>query len=135
MRTDCPVWEQGFSFLVGNPDNDVLQIKILDQKTGIEIGRYTYILSALLTKNNLEIQSQPFQLQKSGPESKILIALSLKILKKVEPSIDDITDESQPKIEQTLSRTSSTKTTNASIDEITSVEIKVSNNNVYYKIL
>lgn len=88
MRTDCPVWEQGFTFLVGNPDNDTLQLKIMDQKTEKEIGRFTYILSALLEKQNLEIVSQPFQLQKSGPESKITMSMSLRIFKK-----SDIIDE------------------------------------------
>ncbi|XP_049535380.1 extended synaptotagmin-2 isoform X1 [Anopheles darlingi] len=82
MRTDAPVWEQGFTFLVGNPDNDTFQLKVIDQKTGNTIGTLTYILSALMEKKNLEIMSQPFQLQKSGPESKILMSLSLRILKR-----------------------------------------------------
>lgn len=90
MRTDEPVWEQGFTFLVGNPDNDTLQLKIMDQKTDKEIGRFTYILSALLEKQNLEIVSQPFQLQKSGPESKITMSMSLRIFKKSE-NIDEDT--------------------------------------------
>ncbi|XP_053670999.1 extended synaptotagmin-2 isoform X3 [Anopheles nili] len=82
MRTDAPVWEQGFTFLVGNPDNDTLQLKVLDQKTGSTIGSLTYILSALMEKKNLEIMSQPFQLQKSGPESKLIMSLSLRVLKR-----------------------------------------------------
>lgn len=89
MRTDSPVWEQGFTFLVANPDNDTLQLKITDQKTGNEIGRLTYILSALLDRPTLEILSQPFQLQKSGPESKIVMCLSLRILKRV-PEVEDV---------------------------------------------
>lgn len=28
MRTDCPVWEQGYTFLVANPDNDGLYLKV-----------------------------------------------------------------------------------------------------------
>lgn len=82
MRTNEPVWEQGFTFLVGNPENDTLQLRIVDQKTEKEIGRLTYILSTLLDKTNMEILSEPFQLQKSGPESKITLSLSLRILKK-----------------------------------------------------
>lgn len=82
MRTNEPVWEQGFTFLVGNPDNDTLQLKIVDQKTEKEIGKLTYILSTLLSKTNMEIVSEPFQLQKSGPESKITLSMSLRILKK-----------------------------------------------------
>lgn len=80
-RTDAPVYEQGFTFLVGNPENDTLFIRIVDQKTEKELGVFTYILSALLTKKNLELVAQPFQLQKSGPTSKINMSLALKILR------------------------------------------------------
>lgn len=84
MRTDSPVWEQGYTFLVANPENDTLQIKVMDHKTQNEIGRYTYLIAHLMEKKNLEIVAQPFQLQKSGPESKIFMSLSLRIMKKAE---------------------------------------------------
>lgn len=89
MRTDAPVWEQGYTFLVANPENDTLQLKIVDQKTQNEIGKLTYILAHLMDKPNMEIVSQPHQLQKSGPESKIILAMSLRILKRSEPIPDD----------------------------------------------
>lgn len=95
MRTDAPVWEQGYTFLVPNPENDTLQLKIVDQKTQNEIGKLTYILAHLLDKPNMEIVSQPHQLQKSGPESKIIMAMSLRILKRSEP----VPDEEVPQIE------------------------------------
>lgn len=80
-RNDSPVWEQGFTFLVTNPANDTLHIKIVDQKTDKDLGHFSYILSALLTKPGLQIVSEPFQLQKSGPISKVTMSLALKILK------------------------------------------------------
>lgn len=88
MRTDAPIWEQGFTFLVANPDNDSLQLRIVDQKTDKELGRFTYILGALLEKAGMEVVSQPFQLQKSGPESKLTMTLALRILKKA-PNLED----------------------------------------------
>ncbi|XP_075146495.1 extended synaptotagmin-like protein 2 isoform X3 [Haematobia irritans] len=88
MRDNSPVWEQGFTFLVGNPDNDTLQIKIFDQKTGNEIGQFGYVIATLLRKENMDIVSQPFQIQKSGPESKLIMSLSLRILKKAD-TIED----------------------------------------------
>lgn len=111
MRTDAPIWEQGFTFLVANPDNDTLQLRIVDQKTDKELGRFTYILSALMEKIDLEVVSQPFQLQKSGPESKLTMTLALRILKKA-PNLED---DSQAAIEkgdivEELSRTSSVRT-------------------------
>ncbi|XP_053670996.1 extended synaptotagmin-2 isoform X1 [Anopheles nili] len=113
MRTDAPVWEQGFTFLVGNPDNDTLQLKVLDQKTGSTIGSLTYILSALMEKKNLEIMSQPFQLQKSGPESKLIMSLSLRVLKRYrEEDAVATTPDKAPSSEadSVLSRTSSVRT-------------------------
>lgn len=88
-RTDLPVWEQGFTFLVGNPENDTLQIRIVDQKTGKDLGQYTYVLNILLTKNGLQVVSQPFQLQKSGPTSKINMSLALKIVRLPDNPITD----------------------------------------------
>ena len=100
MRTDSPVWEQGYTFLVANPENDTLQLKIIDQKTQNEVGKLTYIIAHLMEKNKMEIINQPFQLQKSGPESKIVMALSLRILRSSEPvedekpaEIEDVKDE------------------------------------------
>lgn len=89
MRTDSPVWEQGYTFLVANPENDTLQLKIMDQKTTNEIGKFTYIIAHLMEKKNMELITQPFQLQKSGPESKIVMALSLRILKRSEAVADE----------------------------------------------
>lgn len=108
--------EQGFTFLVANPENDTLQLKVIDQKTTNEIGKFTYIIGHLLEKKNMEIISQPFQLEKSGPESKIVMALSLRILKRAElveeipeKAIEEVKDEDAKtlkKQESTISRNS-----------------------------
>ncbi|CAG9575906.1 unnamed protein product [Danaus chrysippus] len=110
MRTDSPVYEIGYSFLVQNPEIDVLEIKVLDQKTGNQLGMLSYGISTLLKQKNLTMLSQPMNLQKSGPESKIIIAAQLKILKEAvkeedfdeetvsvasEPS-DDRTEDKKP---------------------------------------
>ncbi|KAG5682384.1 hypothetical protein PVAND_011737 [Polypedilum vanderplanki] len=101
MRTDSPVWEQGFTFLVSNPENDTLQLKLMDQKTTNEIGRFTYIIAHLMSANDMEIISQPFQLQKSGPESKIIMALSLRILKRAEKIEDNENNDASIKEDKT----------------------------------
>ncbi|XP_037812091.1 extended synaptotagmin-2-A isoform X6 [Lucilia sericata] len=117
MRDDSPVWEQGFTFLVGNPDNDTLQIRIYDQKTGSEIGQYGYVIASLMNKERMELVSQPFQIQKSGPESKLIMSLSLRILKKAEVIEDP--DNPEPSLPQ-LSRTTSVISKTPSIQEKTS---------------
>ena len=106
-RTDVPVWEQGFTFLVGNPENDTLQIRIVDQKTGKDLGHFTYVLNILLTKKGLQVVSQPFQLQKSGPTSKITMSLALKIVKRPEnPNNDTILVGETPMIRRQTSQAS-----------------------------
>lgn len=106
-RTDAPVWEQGFTFLVANPANDTLQIKIVDQKTEKDLGQFSYILSTLLTKPNLEIVSQPFQLQRSGATSKVIMSLALKILKKpLNVSTDPLVRGEAPMIQRQPSQMS-----------------------------
>lgn len=128
MRTDSPVWEQGYTFLVANPENDTLQLKIIDQKTQSEIGKLTFIIAHLMDKENMEIVNQPFGLQKSGPETKVIMALSLRILKRSEPvlheepeklpSIDDVKDE-PPKVplRKQDSRVSKSSVSDAAITE------------------
>lgn len=79
MRTGDPVWEQGFTFLVANPESDTLYIHVMDQKTGQELGVLVYNLSALADKKSLEVNKQPFSLAKSGPESKVVLSMRLRV--------------------------------------------------------
>lgn len=87
-ETDSPVWEQGFVFLVGNPEHDSLQIRVAgknpDEKHGDNLGQFTFQINELLTQNDLQMVMQSYQLKKSGPTSKITMSLALKILKKSE---------------------------------------------------
>lgn len=79
MRTSDPVWEQGFTFLVANPESDTLYLTIMDQKTGQELGTLVYNLTALADKKSLEVTQQPFALAKSGPDSKIILSMHLRV--------------------------------------------------------
>uniref|UniRef100_A0A146M9W3 Extended synaptotagmin-2 n=1 Tax=Lygus hesperus TaxID=30085 RepID=A0A146M9W3_LYGHE len=92
-RTDCPVFEQGFTFLVSNPETDTLHLKITDTKTATDIGKLSYNLSALLDKPNLELDDQPLSLKSSGPDSSVMISMKMRILKYLGPSRDDGADE------------------------------------------
>ncbi|XP_026466139.1 extended synaptotagmin-2 isoform X2 [Ctenocephalides felis] len=119
MRTDCPVWEQGYTFLVANPDNDGVYLKIVDHKTGNEIGKFAYALSGLLELPNMQIENEPFTLQKSGPESKIILSMSLRILKYDGPVASSDVSESGDgdAVEQgNLSRSSSVRSSHKKSD-------------------
>ncbi|BES97177.1 Hypothetical protein NTJ_09991 [Nesidiocoris tenuis] len=92
-RTDCPVYEQGFTFLVSNPETDTMHLKVVDVKTNTEIGKLSYNLSALLGKATLELDDQPLSLKNSGPDSTVMISMRLRVLKYMGPSSDDGGDE------------------------------------------
>lgn len=78
-RTDCPVYEQGYTFLVNNPEVDTMHVKVLDNKTGKDIGELVYNVSQLLEKPDMAVDNQPFQLKRSGGDSKILLSMQLKV--------------------------------------------------------
>ncbi|XP_044750795.1 extended synaptotagmin-2 [Coccinella septempunctata] len=81
MRNPEPVWEEGFVFRVQNPNNDILHLRIVDKKTGHDIGSLEYSIKNLLNKDSMAVNKEPFRLQKSGTDSRIIWSLSLKILK------------------------------------------------------
>ncbi|CAG9107919.1 unnamed protein product [Plutella xylostella] len=96
MRTDDPVYEIGYSFLVQNPEIDVLEIKAMDQKTNSALGMLTYPVGALLKQKDLSLLTQPLNLQRAGPETKIIISMQLKIVKEAIRE-SDIEQEEAPK--------------------------------------
>ncbi|KAF4522063.1 hypothetical protein B566_EDAN004045 [Ephemera danica] len=84
MHTDDPVWKQGFTFLVQDPEIDKLSVKVMDQKTNMEIGSFVYHLLSVMEQEFMDIPCRPFHLMHSGPVSKINLAMQLRILKKWE---------------------------------------------------
>ncbi|XP_014274129.1 extended synaptotagmin-2-B isoform X2 [Halyomorpha halys] len=88
-RTEHPVFEKEFTFLVNNPETDTMHIKFTDTKTQTEIGKLSYNLSNLLDKPGLELQHQPLLLKSSVPDSKVQLSLRLRVLKHPEGPIKD----------------------------------------------
>ncbi len=85
-ETDTPIWEQGFTFLVKNPEHDTIQIQIIGQthskRSGECLGQLMYNLSDLLTQNDLKNVLQAFQLKGPGTKSTVKLSMALKILKR-----------------------------------------------------
>ncbi|XP_063547334.1 extended synaptotagmin-2-A isoform X2 [Cydia strobilella] len=96
MRTGDPVYEIGYSFLVQNPEINTLEIKVLDQKTGSALGQVSYAIGLLLRQKGLSLLTQPVMLHKSGPESRVLLSMQLKILQESIREEDIVEPESQP---------------------------------------
>nr|XP_003699532.1 PREDICTED: extended synaptotagmin-2 [Megachile rotundata]XP_012139259.1 PREDICTED: extended synaptotagmin-2 [Megachile rotundata]XP_012139262.1 PREDICTED: extended synaptotagmin-2 [Megachile rotundata]XP_012139273.1 PREDICTED: extended synaptotagmin-2 [Megachile rotundata] len=100
LRSCDPIWEQGFTFLVSNPETGILHIKITDEKTGLIIGEMSYNISLLLKENNLELSLQPFDLQMAEADSKLILSMSLNILKYEEPESTPEEDDDDHDINQ-----------------------------------
>ncbi|XP_064095355.1 LOW QUALITY PROTEIN: extended synaptotagmin-2-B-like [Macrobrachium nipponense] len=82
QRTNDPVFEEGFSFLVRNPKTQELQIEVVDQKTNTVQGKLELDLNMLLKEKNLEIVSEDYSLSgASGGLAAIKLSLTLRILK------------------------------------------------------
>ncbi|CAG9863137.1 unnamed protein product [Phyllotreta striolata] len=88
MRTIHPVWEKGFSFMVTNPANDTLSLSVMDAKTNTEIGQLNFKIKTLADKHDMEMKKEPFSLLRSGPDSKVVWSMHLRILKKAEKQED-----------------------------------------------
>lgn len=101
-HTNDPYWEQGFVLLVPNPLEDSLHMAILDKSTGSLLTQFSYKISELIQKQNLEISKNEFLLD--NEESKIVLSLQLRILTNESCEIDD---ESESESEANLSRQSS----------------------------
>lgn len=93
FRSCDPVWEQGFTLLVGNPETNCLNIRVIDEKTNMVVGNLTYMLSTLLKKPALKETQQPFYLQNAALESKVIMSLALRIVKYKSPDPSKKTDD------------------------------------------
>uniref|UniRef100_A0A0P5KR21 Extended synaptotagmin-2-B n=1 Tax=Daphnia magna TaxID=35525 RepID=A0A0P5KR21_9CRUS len=89
MRTCDPTWEQALVFLVCNPESDDLYLKVMDQKTGGELGMEKITLVSLLTLPEMELSHQPLSLKNSGPESKLIVSIRLKVMVPGQPMEGD----------------------------------------------
>jgi hypothetical protein len=122
-RNIHPVWEQGFTFLVANPESDTLYLTIIDKKTSSELGRITYNISKLSKKTKMGVYKEPFSLLRSGPESKVVWSMQLKILKRAEDVDDGPTSR--------LERTDSQKSTGSAVQDVVStpkeLEVEIKN--------
>jgi hypothetical protein len=56
-----------------------LLLQVIDQKTTQEIGYFVYNLISLVDKPDLQVDSQPYRLTKSGPDSKIDLSFKMRV--------------------------------------------------------
>ncbi|XP_041717962.2 extended synaptotagmin-2-A isoform X2 [Coregonus clupeaformis] len=78
-KTNEPMWEEAFSFLVHNPRRQELEVEVKDDKHKRTLGNLTVPLSGLLLEEDMMF-TQQFSLRNSGPSSTLKLKLALKVL-------------------------------------------------------
>ncbi|XP_045472694.1 extended synaptotagmin-2-like isoform X1 [Harmonia axyridis] len=106
-HTTDPIFEQGFSFLVKNPDSDIFYISIMDKHSSLKIDFFEYEIKKLVQENELEFSMKEFPLKSGGHDCVIIISMQLRVLTNETFSNDD--DSSESVSDYDLSRNESVK--------------------------
>ncbi|XP_075954134.1 extended synaptotagmin-2 isoform X2 [Anarhichas minor] len=78
-KTNEPVWEEAFTFLIHNPKTQELQVEVKDEKHECSLGTLTLPLSRLLEAEDMTL-NQRFPLRNSGPNCTLKIKMALRVL-------------------------------------------------------
>uniref|UniRef100_A0A8C7HMG7 Extended synaptotagmin 2 n=1 Tax=Oncorhynchus kisutch TaxID=8019 RepID=A0A8C7HMG7_ONCKI len=78
-KTNEPMWEEAFSFLIHNPRRQELEVEVKDDKHKCTLGNLTVPLSGLLVEEDMMF-TQQFSLRNSGPSSTLKLKLALRVL-------------------------------------------------------
>ncbi|XP_040433928.1 LOW QUALITY PROTEIN: extended synaptotagmin-1 [Falco naumanni] len=78
-NSSAPVWEDAFRFFLHDPAHQDLDIQVKDDPRQSSLGSLSLPLARLLDAPGLTL-AQPFQLQHSGPRSRLHMKLVLRVL-------------------------------------------------------
>ncbi|XP_048866695.1 extended synaptotagmin-2-like isoform X5 [Brienomyrus brachyistius] len=86
-KTNEPVWEEAFTFLIHNPRSQELEVEVKDDKHACSLGTLSLPLRPLLEAEDMTLD-QRFPLCNSGPECtlKMKVVLRVLCLEKLHPS-------------------------------------------------
>uniref|UniRef100_A0A673XGW8 Extended synaptotagmin 2 n=1 Tax=Salmo trutta TaxID=8032 RepID=A0A673XGW8_SALTR len=87
-KTNEPMWEEAFSFLVHNPRRQELEVEVKDDKHKCTLGNLTVPLSGLLVEEDMTL-TQQFSLRNSGPSSTLKLKLALRVKIFIQTSASD----------------------------------------------
>ncbi|XP_071372797.1 extended synaptotagmin-1 [Centroberyx affinis] len=77
--TNSPVWEDAFTFFIQDPRKQDIDVQVKDDDRALSLGNLTIPLTRLLTSPELTMD-QWFQLENSGPASRIYVKTVLRVL-------------------------------------------------------
>lgn len=79
LNTDSPIWEENYRYLVHDPNIQVIDVQVMDKKTGKPLGDMALPLKSILRAPDMTLD-QYFSLKNSGASSQIHMRLSLRAL-------------------------------------------------------
>ncbi|KAL3282639.1 hypothetical protein HHI36_005814 [Cryptolaemus montrouzieri] len=110
-HTVDPIFEQGFSFLVKNPEKDTFCVNIMDKQSGSRLDYFEYEIKNLIDENELEFSMREFALKSGNHDSLIVVSMQLRVLTSETFANDECSSESHSDYD--LSRNDSTKSMSA----------------------
>ncbi|XP_060939896.1 extended synaptotagmin-2 [Limanda limanda] len=78
-KTNEPVWEESFTFLIHNPRNQQLEVEVKDEKHECSLGTISLPLTRLLEAEDMTL-NQRFPLKNSGPSCTLKMKMALRVL-------------------------------------------------------
>ncbi|XP_062338234.1 extended synaptotagmin-2 isoform X2 [Osmerus eperlanus] len=79
FKTNEPVWEETFTFLIHNPKSQELEVEVKDEKHECSLGTLKVPLTELLEAEEMMINKR-FPLKNSGPSCTLKLKMALKVL-------------------------------------------------------
>uniref|UniRef100_A0A668AYZ0 Extended synaptotagmin 2 n=1 Tax=Myripristis murdjan TaxID=586833 RepID=A0A668AYZ0_9TELE len=77
-KTNEPVWEEAFTFLIHNPKSQELEVEVKDEKHECSLGTLTLPLSRLLEAQDMTMNER-FPLKNSGPSCTLKMKMALRV--------------------------------------------------------
>ncbi|XP_060761920.1 extended synaptotagmin-2 [Neoarius graeffei] len=87
-KTNEPVWEEAFTFLIHNPKSQDLEVEVKDEKHECTLGNFTLPLTRLLQAEQMTLNQQ-FPLKSAGPNATLKMKIALRILSLEKFSVSD----------------------------------------------
>ncbi|XP_034078544.1 extended synaptotagmin-2-like isoform X4 [Gymnodraco acuticeps] len=78
-KTNEPVWEEAFTFLIHNPRSQELEVEVKDEKHECTLGVFTVQLTRLLEAEEMTLNER-FPLKNSGPSCTLKMKMALRVL-------------------------------------------------------
>lgn len=117
-KTNEPVWEEAFTFLIHNPKCQELEVDVRDEKHECSLGTLTVPLTSLIEAKDMTL-NKSFPLRTTGPSASLKMKMALRVLcldKDSAPSSDPAPSSVQVRKSNSNSSSSSTPRPSISSD-------------------